>query len=143
MNTWVEAPPRRRGLGCFGRGCLILLMFAIVLAIACFAGMYWGFRHHSAVVHAIYWLGKPGSISAAPKQVPKFNASDDQIQAVRERWQDFQQKTRAGQPSEIEFTADDINILIAANRELRDKLFVSLEENRLRLQTSVPLAEFV
>jgi hypothetical protein len=22
MNTWVEAPPRRKGLGCFARGCL-------------------------------------------------------------------------------------------------------------------------
>jgi hypothetical protein len=74
--------------------------------------------------------------------VPDFTASDEQIQAVRERWEDFEQKSRAGQPAEIELTADDINSLIAMNRAAKWKAFVSMEENRLRLQTSVPLKEF-
>ena len=142
MNSWVEAPPRRKGLGCFARGCLILLVFAIVLAIACFAGVYWGLQRHSAIVHAIYWLGKTQSISEAPTLVPESTPSDEQIQALRERWQDFEQKTRAGQPADIELTADDINNLIGARRDARWKAFVSMEENRLRLQTSVPLEEF-
>ncbi len=143
MNTWVEAPPPRKGLGCFARGCLILLVFAIVLAIACFAGMYWGFQRHSAVVHGIYWLAKTHSIAEAPAPVPEFTASDEQIHAVRERWQDFEQKTRAGQPAEIELSADDINALIASNREARGKVSVSIEGNQLRFQASVPLGEFL
>jgi hypothetical protein len=142
MNTWVEAPPKRKGLGCFARGCLILLLFAVVLAIACVAGIYWGFQRHSAIVHAIYWLGKTQSIAEAPATVPESAASDEQIQALRERWQDFEQKTRAGQPAEIGLTADDINNLIGARRDARCKAFVSMEQNRLRLQTSVPLEEF-
>ncbi len=142
MNGWVEAPPPRRGLGCFARGCLILLAFAAVLAIACFGGLYWGLQRHSALVHGIYWLAKTHSIAEAPAPVPEFTASDEQIQAVQERWQDFEQKKRAGQPAEIELTADDINTLIAANRDARWKAFVSMEENRLRIQTSVPLGEF-
>ncbi len=108
MNGWVEAPPRRKGLGCFARGCLILLVFAIVLAIACVAGMYWGFQRHSAIVHGIYWLAKTHSIAEAPVPVPEFTASDNQIQSVRERWQDFEQQTRAGQPAEIELTLNRI-----------------------------------
>ena len=56
---------------------------------------------------------------------------------------DFEQKARAGQPAELELTADDINTLIATNQEVRGKLFVSIEENRLRCQTSVPLGEFI
>jgi hypothetical protein len=143
MNTWVEAPPRQKGLGCFARGCLILLVFAIVLAIACFAGMYWGFQRHSAIVHGIYWLAKTHSIAEAPLPVPEFTASDEQIQAVRERWEDFDQKTRAGQPAEIELNADDINSLIATNPEVRGKVFVSIEGNQLRLQASAPLGEFL
>jgi hypothetical protein len=143
MNTWVEAPPRRKGLGCFARGCLILLVFAIVLAIACLAGMYWGFQRHSAVVHGIYWLAKTHSLAEAPVPVPEFSVSDEQIQTVRERWQDFEQKTRAGQPAEIELTADDINSLIATNREARGKVFASIEGNQLRIQASVPLGEFL
>ena len=143
MNTWVEPPPRSKGLGCFARGCLILLVFAIVLAIACFAGVYWGFQRHSAIIHGIYWLAKTRSIAEAPVPVPQFTGSDTQIQSVRERWQDFEQKTRAGQAAEIELTADDIDALIAANRDARGKVFVSIEGNQLRVQTSTPLGEIL
>lgn len=143
MNTWVEAPPRRQGLGCFARGCLILLVFASVLAIACFAGMYWGFQRHSAIVRGIYWLAKTHSIAEAPVPVPEFNASDNQIQSVRERWQDFEQKTRAGQPAEIELTPDDINTLIVTNRDARGKAFASIDRSQLHLQASVPFGELI
>lgn len=129
-------------MGCFARGCLILVVFAIVLAIACFAGLYWGFQRNSAILHGIYWLAKTHSLAEAPAPVPEFPASDKQIQAVQERWRDFEQQKRAGQPAEIELTADDLNSLIAATREARWKAFVSMEENRLRVQASVPLGEF-
>jgi hypothetical protein len=143
MNGWVEAPPPRKGLGCFARGCLILVVFGIVLAIACFAGLYWGFQRHSAIVHVSYWLAKTHSLAETPAPVPEFAASEEQIQRVQERWRDFEQKIRAGQPAQIELTTDDIHSLIAANRDGRWKAFVSMEENRLRLQTSVWLGEFL
>ena len=143
MNGWVEAPPPRKGLGCFARGCLILVVFGIVLAIACVAGLYWGFQRHSAIVHVSYWLAKTHSLAETPAPVPEFAASEEQIQRVQERWRDFEQKIRAGQPAQIELTTDDINSLIAANRNGRWKVFVSMEENRLRLQTSVWLGEFL
>jgi hypothetical protein len=142
MNTWVEAPPRK-GLGCFVRGCLIVLVFAIVLAIACFAGMYWGLHRHSALFYGSYWLAKTRSIAEAPGPVPEFSASGQQTQSIRERWQDFEQKTRAGQPAEIELSADDINTLIATNNDVRGKVFASVEGNQLRLQTSVPIGGFL
>jgi hypothetical protein len=143
MNGWVEAPPPKRGLGCFARGCLILVVFGIVLAVACVAGLYWGFQRHSAIVHGVYWLAKTHSLAETPAPVPQFAASDEQIQRVQESWRDFEQKIRARQQAEIELTADDVNSLIAANRDKRWKAFVSMEENRLRLQTSVPLGEFL
>src|SRR5205814_10191389 len=96
MNAWVEPPPRRQGLGCFARGCLILLVFAIVLAIACFAGMYWGFQRHSAIVHGVYWLAKTHSIAAEPVPVPEFTGADTQTPNVRERWQACEHTARAG-----------------------------------------------
>src|SRR5438067_12416420 len=123
MNTWVEAPPRRKGLGCFGRGCLILLVFAIVLAIACFAGMYWGLHRHSALCYGSYWLAKTRSLAEAPTTSPEFSGSEEQIQRARGGWQDFEQKTRAGQPAGIELRADDINALSAASGDLRGKAF--------------------
>jgi hypothetical protein len=143
MNTWVEAPPRRKGLGCFARGCLILLVFAIVLAIACFAGMYWGLHRHSALFYGSYWLAKTRSIGEAPTPVPEFSCSDQQIQTARERWQDFEQKTRAGQPAEIELSADDINCLITTSADVRGKVYASIEDNQLRFQASVPIGGFL
>jgi len=143
MNGWVEAPPPRKGLGCFARGCLILVVFGIVLAIACVAGLYWGSQRHSAIVQGAYWLAKTHSLAETPAAVPEFAASDEQIQRVQERWRDFEQTIRAGQPAQIELTTDDINSLIAASRDKRWKAFVSMEENRLRIQTSVWLGEFL
>jgi hypothetical protein len=143
VNTWVEAPPRRKGLGCLARGCLIVLVFAIVLAIACFAGMYWGLHRHSALFYGSYWLAKTRSIAEAPMPVSEFRASDQQLQSFRERWQDFEQKTRAGQPAEIELSEDDINSLIATSDDLRGKVFASVESNQLRLQASVPIGGFL
>ena len=141
MNTWVEAPPRRKGLGCFARGCLTFLVFAIVLAIACFAGMYWGLHRHSALFYGSYWLAKTHSLAEAPTPVPEFSAPEQQMQTIMERWQDFEQKTRAGQPAEIELSADDVNGLIAASPDLRGKVFASLEGNQLRLETSLPIGK--
>jgi hypothetical protein len=143
MNTWVEAPPRRKGLGCFARGCLTLLIFAIVLAIAGFAGLYWGLHRNSALFYGSYWLAKTRSLAEAPTPVPEFNASDQQIQLVQERWQDFEQKMRAGQAAEIELSADDINALIATSEDVRGKVFTSIDGNQLRLQTSLPIGGFL
>ena len=143
MNTWVEAPPRRKGLGCFARGCLTLSIFAIVLAIAGFAGLYWGLHRNSALFYGSYWLAKTRSIAEAPMPVSEFRASDQQLQSFRERWQDFEQKTRAGQPAEIEFSADDINALIATTEGVRGKVFVSIDGNLLRFQASVPIGGFL
>src|SRR6516162_7324354 len=143
MNTWVEAPPQQKGLGCFARGCLILLVFAIVLAIACFAGMYWGFQRHSAIVHGIYWLAKTHSIAQESMSVPEFTGSDTQIQSVSERWQDFEQKTRAGQAAEIELTADDVNAMIAMTEDFHGKVFASIDGDQLRLQASMPIGGFL
>jgi hypothetical protein len=130
-------------MGCLARGCLTLLIFAVVLAIACFAGMYWGLHRHSALFYGSYWLAKTRSIAEAPAPVPEFNATDHQIQRVLERWQDFEQKARAGQAAEIELSADDLNALIAATENMRGKLFASIEGDQLRLQTSVPIGTFL
>ena len=83
MNGWVEAPPPRRGLGCFARGCLILVVFGVVLALACLGGLYWGLQRHSAIVHGVFWLAKTHSISEAPAPVPEFAASEEQSRGLR------------------------------------------------------------
>jgi hypothetical protein len=140
MNTWVEPPPPK-STGCFAKGCLILAVFAVILAIACSAGIYWGLRHHSAIVRGMYWLTKTRAITNAPSPIPRSETSDAKIEATLERWRNFETTVRAGQPAEIELTADEINDLIASDPDVRHKMFVSIEGNRLRAQISLPLGE--
>lgn len=143
-NTWIEPPPPQRGMGCFGKGCLILAVFFFVLIIACCVGVYWGFRHHSALVRGGYWLMKTQThvLAEAPKEIPVSQSTEPEIQTTKERWQGFENSVDAHEPAEIELTAGDINNLIASSRHWRGKLFVSIEGNRFHLQTSIPLHEY-
>jgi len=142
MNGWVEAPPPKP-MGCFAKGCLILAGFALFLAIACVAGIYWGMHRDSAVLRSFYWLSKVHAISDKPASLPPHEVSDEKIQTARERWNRFEAAARSGQTAEIELSADDLNDLIASDPEVRGKIFVSIEQNHLHLQISVPLNEFV
>lgn len=141
MNGWVEAPPKK-GMGCFGKGCLILAVFAVLLVIACIAGIYWGMHTHSALARGLFWLTKVHAVSDTPWPVPEFKTSDAQINAAQERWRTFKKTVKKGQPGEIVLTAEDLNNLIAANRDAAGRAFVSIEGNRLRVQVSLPLAKF-
>jgi hypothetical protein len=141
MNTWVEPPPPPKPTGCFAKGCLILVVFGIVLAIACGAGIYWGLRYHSAVVRGMYWLTRTHAITNVPAPIPPYQTTDEKINATLERWRNFETDVRAGQPAEIELAAGDINDLIASHRDTRGKIFASIEGDRLRLQVSLPLGE--
>jgi hypothetical protein len=141
MNGWVEAPPPKP-MGCLGKGCLILAAFMLFLGLACVAGMYWGFRNYSVIIHSAYWLSKANAISETQAAIPPHETTDEKIQLALERWNNFKTAARSGQTAEIELTATEINDLIASDPETRGKLFVSIDQNHLRLQTSVPMGEF-
>src|SRR5438477_12068328 len=80
-------------------------------------------------------------LAQEPSPVPQFETTNENISAANRKWEDF--RNIRDQPSHIELTADDLNNLIANNRHARGKVFVAIEGNRLRIQTSVPLNEFV
>ena len=142
MSTWLEPPPPpyRRGMGCFGKGCLILCCFIFFLLLAGAVGVYVGMKHYSALGHSFLWARKTHVLAEEPSPVPQFDTTDENISAAKQKWEDFE-NTR-DQPAHIELTADDLNNLIAKNRHARGKAFVAIEGNRLRIQTSVPLGEF-
>ena len=141
MDSSVNEPPKQ-GMGCFARGCLILVVFGILLVLACIAGIYWGMHTHSALARSFFWITKIHAVSDTPSEVPDFNASDSGIQDVQERWKNFKKTVKKGEPDEIVLTAEDLNNLIASNRQAAGKAFVSIEGNRLRVQASIPLTKF-
>ena len=141
-TSWIEPPPKK-GIGCFAKGCLILAVFALLLGIAGLAGLYWGMHTESAVARGILWLTKIHAVADRPAAMPAFNASDEEIEATRERWRKFEEAVHEGRSAEIELTGDDLNRLMASNPEFSGKVFASIEDNWLRFQVSIPLTKFV
>jgi hypothetical protein len=143
MPSWIEPPPKQRKTGCLGKGCMMLVVFLVLLAVAFFIGGYVGVRY---VV-----------TSTTPREIPQIETTEAEQDAVRHRWEEFKVAPRstpveptttttteaapAPTPSSnrIELSASDINQLIAGSRKLRGKAFVSIENNVARVQVSVPL----
>ncbi|HEX4629819.1 MAG TPA: hypothetical protein VH188_02550 [Chthoniobacterales bacterium] len=144
MQTWIEPPPKTRKTGCLGKGCMMLVVFLILLGVAFFVGGYVGVRY---VV-----------TSDQPKQIPEVETSEADQVAVKQRWEEFKsgpktspveattpadgttaEVTPLPSTNRIELSATDINQLIAGSKKLRGKAFVSIENNVARVQVSVPL----
>ncbi len=127
--TWIEPPPPQRGMGCFGRGCLIFFVFVLFLAAAFAGGTFLAVRY----LRTSYFV-------TAPTELPASNATDQEREMARAKWYDFERAARAHTASRVEFTADELNALIASEREMRGKAYVSIEGNTARLQLSIPLS---
>jgi len=136
-TTWIEPPPREKGMGCFGRGCLIFIIFILLLVIAFCIGTYVGTS------------SKPRDLTMAT--LPPAESAD-----VLTRFEQFKElsttprvndiRTTPGEgatpvPSlnRIELSAAEINQLIAANRKVRGKASVSIDNNVIHIQVSIPL----
>jgi hypothetical protein len=152
MTTWIEPPPKQKGMGCLGKGCLLFAIFLILLGAAFLIGGYTGVRY---VV-----------TSKTPRELPQVESSEAEQQAVRQHWDEFEAASRAPQtvqptpageqptpsaeqptptpasPNTIELTAGDINQLIAASRNLHGKAFVSIDNDVAHVQVSIPLEKF-
>ena len=145
MTSWIEPPPKQKGMGCLGKGCLMFVIFVFLLAAAFFIGGYAGVRY---VV-----------TSDEPREIPQIETTEADQRAVQERWEDFKESRNlppatvpqdppvegatptppAYSPNRIELTAADINALISGSRNLSGKAFVSIENNVARIRVSVPL----
>jgi hypothetical protein len=131
MNTsssWIEPPPHQRGLGCFAKGCLILLVFGILLCLAFVAGTYYAARF----LRTEYF-------SIEHERLPISHASVEEESAVRTRWDAFEKAARAHEPARIELTADDLNALIATGSRIHGDGYVTIEDDTARLQLSIPI----
>ncbi len=130
-------------MGCFGKGCFILLCLFLFLLIAGAVGIYYGMKTSSAVIHAAAWAQNAHVLATEPSPVPQFETTEDNIQATVRKWKTFETASRENQTAEVALTADDLNNLIARNGRARGKVFVSMENNRMHVQTSVPLSAYV
>jgi hypothetical protein len=149
MTSWIEPPPKQKGMGCLGKGCLLIILFLLLLVVAFVIGFYVGTK---------------------PREIPQVQTSEDEQNAVRARWDEFETASRNEQimnppvptlsplpdvtpppdvtptpvatpasANRIELTANDINQLIARSRKARGKAFVSIDNDVARVQVTIPL----
>ena len=126
-SSWIEPPPERHGIGCFVKGCLILVVFSILLALSFVAGYYYAQKHDYFSTHH--------------EQLPISRATIDEETEVRARWDSFEKAAHANEPARLELSADDINALIAAEPKLRGNAYVNIDGSNGHLQISMPLAK--
>src|SRR4051812_638781 len=73
MSNYIQSPPKQQRLGCFGKGCLLIAAFLVLLVIAFVIGFYTGTK---------------------PKELPKIETSEQQQNEVRTRWDEFEAVAR-------------------------------------------------
>ena len=106
-SSWIEPPPQQRGLGCFAKGCLILVVFFILLGLAFVGGTYFAARY----LRTEYF-------SAHHERLPANQATVEQEEEVRARWDAFEKASHAHEAARIALSADDLNALIASEPKL-------------------------
>src|SRR5437879_9086444 len=131
MNASVEPPPKR-GMGCFAKTCLILIVLAILLVVVGVGGTFWGVRHVylSDKPASIPQVASPGETSpVTPEATSVSTPPSETVAVVRERLDTMKQAAHARERSEVIFTAADIYALIAANRKSRGMASVGIDGN--------------
>jgi hypothetical protein len=129
-SSWIEPPPAQRGLGCFAKGCLILVVFFILLALAFVAGTFYAAKYLRTEYFSIHH-----------ERVPISQTTVEEEQAVRTRWDAFEKPAHAHEAARIELTADDLNALIASEPKLHGNAYVTIEDNTAHLQLSMPIGK--
>ncbi len=141
MNAQTEQQPKR-GMGCFGKGCLILIASGILLVVGGIGGTYWSLRH-------VVLSDKPAPMpetsapseatgAATPGETSVATPSEKSAE-VRERLDTMKHAARAHEATGVELTAADINALIAANRKSRGTASVGINDTVAQAQFSIPL----
>ena len=139
MNVQVEPPPKR-GMGCFGKGCLILIASGILLVVGGIGGTYWSLRHYLSDKPApILEATAPTATTAATPGETSVAAPIEKSAEVRERLDTMKKAARSHERTGVELTAADINSLIAANRKSRGTASVGINDTALQAQFSIPL----
>jgi hypothetical protein len=123
------APPKKRGLGCLGCGCLVLGLL-VILFVGLVAGIgYLGYKKALALT------------TTTPAAIPSFDGGDDLYQTVLRKLADFDHDVKNHQAATIQLSSDEINTLIARNPDaIKNNIhaFVTFTDNEARLQASLP-----
>jgi len=122
--------PRR---GSFFYGCIT----GVVLLVMVLGALLVGLHYLKKLVNSY--------TDTKPIELPTVQMSQAEIDKLKQRFESFQQEVREERPTKpLTLTADDINALIASDKEwqtLKGKFYIRIEGDQLKGEVSVPLQE--
>ena len=124
-------PPRRQGLGCVATGCLVVVLFLVVVAVLFGVGGW--YLYHSVQP----FLGRQ------PVAVQVSQAPPAQYNALVGRFQTFMTAVAHKQAATLKLSADDLNTAIAYAPDagnLRGRVHLDIVNNELVVDCSYPLS---
>jgi hypothetical protein len=133
MSVTTSPPPvvvkEKRGPGCLGCGCGILLII-LLLAAVLVGAMLWEVKKTGAAV-----------TSTTPGQVPTYDGGDAMFQEADQKFDDFTSALGNGQPASLVLNANEINTLLAHDPDIAEygaHLFVALpDDNSIDLKAAL------
>lgn len=136
MSTPLPPPPaqpveKKRGMGCLGCGCLILVILALLLA-ALIGGV--GYVAYSKL---------NGLTTSEPPLIQAFDGGDDLYQSTTKKLNDFDQAVQQHQTATLHLNANEINTLIARDPDFKDhniQAFVTITDDVAEIKMGMPLS---
>jgi hypothetical protein len=123
-------PPRQRG--CFFYGCIIASILAVLMLILVAVIGFVAYRALNQLVDQY--------TSTQPRDLPKVEMPAEERAALKDRVEAFRKAAEAGTPIQpLVLTSNDLNALIEENEQLKGKIYVSVEGDKLKGQISLPL----
>jgi flagellar basal body-associated protein FliL len=150
----------QRSGGACGKGCVMFLVFAVLLLVALAGGTYWGIKRFQSTYSAAEPMTFPeGTIAwqqgsaeevetdntaeqlesaqaqpAEPAEYVETVAADPQL-----RWKAFEKAADKHQKARIHLSADEINTLLNNDPDTRGKAHVAIRDNVGYVSVSIPL----
>jgi hypothetical protein len=124
-------PPAPRGMGCFAKGCLTLIIVGVVLVVVFVGG-------------TIFLVNRAVQVftSAQPVQIQVPQATPAERQVAKAKLDTLRSAARNRQEATIEFNANEINALIANEPEFHGAAghaLVAIANSIASLDVSAPL----
>jgi hypothetical protein len=148
--TWIEPPPppKRGGMGCFGKGCLFLVALAILAALVIGLSSYLLYSRGSKPTALPVEELPPAELATVQQRIDQFQATPptpsytpSPPQAPMPATPDVTPPPAAPAPPperQLVISAAEINGLISANPKSRGHASVSISGNTATVRVSIP-----
>ncbi len=131
-ESLIEHEHQSRQRGCFFYGCLFAVILTLLAVVGGGIATYMGYRY--LVKTALPYT------DTVPTPLPKVEMPPERAKELHARVDAFRAALDSGKATEpLVLDSDDLNVLIADNEDLRDKVHVDVEGDKVKGQVSFPL----